>query len=71
MEKTFFCSLFKRTIKVKFESPFIVFSFIYPNNEDEFYDFYIEDWKEMKPHFIQKSWVTEEMVIFINDHVQP
>jgi len=70
MEQTFFCTSVKRTVKVKFEDPFILFSFVYPENEDEFYDFYIEDLEQIKPHFVEKTWVNEDMVTFINDHVK-
>lgn len=67
MEQTFVSGSDQRkSITVKFEPPFITFTF---KNGSCFYDFYIEDWHLMKPHFIQKSWVTQSMVNFINSNI--
>ena len=66
MEKTFLHGTDKRrSITVKFEPPYITFTF---ENGSCFYDFYIEDWQKIKPHFPEKTWVTNGMINFINEH---
>lgn len=72
MEQRFICPITGRLISITIDDQFVSFSFIYENNNDEFYDFLKEDWNnKFKEHMAQKSWFTSKMADFITSNIQP
>ncbi len=72
MEQRFICPLSGRVISIVIEDKFVVFTFIFKDHDQEFYDFLKEDWHHrFKEHMKYKSWFTQEMSDFITSNIQP
>jgi len=72
MEKRFICPITGRVISIVIDDQFVAFTYIYKNNDSEFYDFLKEDWhSKFKTHMAGKSWFTQEMADFITSNIQP
>jgi hypothetical protein len=72
MEQRFICPITGRVISIVIEDQFVVFTFIFKDHDQEFYDFLKEDWHlRFKEHMKYKSWFTQEMSDFITSNIQP